>query len=167
MNSTSANYKLIFLTLCLILISGCAQHAQQRKMVVECDFPAMDAPAGPALVAREYGSNSPIPLNAVQFTSPSLKKSLVVQMLTASRTATNSAQVYARVINCTDQPLKLGIRTSFLNGKQVPVEPVSAWKTTWVQAFTTGNYTENSISRDVNFYLVEVRDDTQREDTKQ
>jgi len=166
MCSTSAKYRLYFLTLCLVLVSACAQHVPQRKMVVECEFPAMDAPPGPALVAREYGKNSPIPLNAVQFTSPSLNNSLVVQMLNASRTATNSAQVYARVINCTDQPLKLGIRTSFLDGRQVPTEPVSAWKTVWVQPFTTGNYSENSISLDVNYYLVEVRDDTQRDDTK-
>jgi hypothetical protein len=166
MSSTLPNYKLLFLTLYLVLLSACAQ-VPQRKMLVECEFPAMAAPAGPALVAREYGKNSPIPLNAIQFTSPSLMNSLVVQMLTASHTATNTAQIYARVINCTEQPLKLGIRTSFLNGKQVPVEPVSAWKTVWVQALTTGNYTENSISRDVNYYLVEVRDDTQRDDTKQ
>lgn len=161
MRSPLVNYRLLFLTLCLALITACAHDVQKRKIVVECEFPEMDAPAGPALVAREYGQSSPIPLNAVQFTSPSLKKALAVQMLTASRTATNSAQVYARVINCTDQSLKLGIRTSFLSGRQVPVEPTSAWKTIWVQPFTTGNYTENSISRDVNFYLVEVRDDTE------
>lgn len=160
MSSTLTNCKLLLLTLCAVLVTACAQNKMQRKIVVECDFPPTDAPAGPALVAREYGKNSPIPLNAVQFTSTSLKNALVVQMLTASRTETNSAQVYARVINCTDQPLKLGLRTSFLNGRQVPVEPVSAWKTVWVQPFTTGNYTENSISQDVGFYLVEVRDDT-------
>ena len=160
MSSTLSKYKLIFLTLYLVLLSACAS-APQRKILVECEFPAMAAPAGPALVAQEYGNNSPIPLNAVQFASPSLKESLVVQMLTASRTATKTAQVYARVINCTDQPMKLGIRTSFLDGRQVPVEPVSAWKTVWVQALTTGNYTENSTSRNVNYYLVEVRNDTQ------
>lgn len=166
MKTTFTYCKLLFLTLCLVLISACAHHPPQRKILVECEFPEMAAPPGPALVAREYGKNSPIPLNAVQFTSPSLKNSLVVQMLTASRTATNSAQVYARVINCTDLPLKLGIRTSFLGKRQVPTEPVSAWKTVWVQPFTTGNYSENSISLDVNYYLVEVRDDTQRDDSK-
>jgi len=172
MCSRLINPKQVVFTLCLILSSACAQQGnvametrqppvEQRKITVECEFPAMAAPSGPALVAQEYGANSPIPLNAVLFTSPALKNSLVVQRLAASLTATHNAQVYARFINCTEQPLKLGVRTSFLSDRQVPVEPTSAWKTVWVQGLTTGNYLENSISQNVSSYLVEVRDDTE------
>lgn len=137
-----------------LTVSSCAK----RQMVVECKFPSQPAPIGPALVAQEYGSISPIPLDAVQYTDYTLTKQVVVQTLMARRTQTNTVQVYARMINCSGQPVVVGTRTTFMDATQFPTEPQSAWKNVFIQPFATADYNESSTSVNVANYLVELRD---------
>jgi len=146
----------LFLVLAAVLLTaGCAgPHA----MVVECKFPGQDMPDGPALVAQEYGEMSPIPLDAVQFTNPLLKEQLVVQSLKARRTPTNTVQVSARIINCTDAPLVLGLRTHFMGEDQADSEQESAWSKLIIQPHALGGYKESSLTAEVLNYLVEIRD---------
>lgn len=146
----------LILVLAITLVTaGCTE---TRRMVVECKFPAQDMPDGPALVAHEYGEMSSIPLNAVQFTNPQLTEKMVVQTLTSSRTPTNTVQVYARMVNCTDVPLVLGVRTHFLDEDQAESEPETAWRKVFIQPHALGNYKESSLTAKVVNYLIEIRD---------
>ncbi|QFY41976.1 hypothetical protein F6R98_04475 [Candidatus Methylospira mobilis] len=149
------NPKLTLVLAAALLAAGCAE---PRTMVVECKFPTQYMPDGPALVAQEYGEMSPIPLDAVQFNNPLLKERLVVQTLKASRTPTNTVQVSARIVNCTDAPLVLGLRSHFMGEDAVENEPESVWRKLIIQPRALGNYKESSLTADVNNYLIEIRD---------
>lgn len=139
------------------LLAGCATDVPDA--VVECSVPkARPAPKGPALVGHEYGMKmSPIPLDAVQFTEQRIANAVAVQALYAARSPAQTVQVTARFVNCTDEPLAVRARTSFLKSTQAPSEPMSAWQTVYLSPKATGIYTESSIGRsEVTNYLVEL-----------
>lgn len=147
----------------VVLISGCAI-TDRPRLVVECGWSPNDHPPGtPALVGKEYGvAMSPIPLDAVVFTDEKLTKRIGVQSVYADRTSADTVAVGARFVNCTDQQIHLGVRTSFMDGKQRPTEKPSIWKTVFVQPRATAIYNESSIGRsEVAHYLVEIRDGSQ------
>jgi hypothetical protein len=148
-------YQNLLVLITMLLITGCAE---TRKMVVECKFPTEDAPHGPALVAQEYGEMSPIPLNAVQFIDYSLTEQLVVQSLKASRTPTNTVKVNARMVNCGNAPLVVGVRTHFLDKDQMSTEKETAWRNVVIQPHALGQYSESSLTAGVANYLLEIRD---------
>ena len=138
------------------LAAGCVN---VPDAVVECSVPrARPAPKGPALVGHEYGMKmSPIPLDAVQFTEQRIANSVAVQALYASRTPAETVQVTARFVNCTEEPIAIRARTSFLKASQAPTEPISAWQTVYLSPKATGIYTESSLGRgEVTNYLVEL-----------
>jgi hypothetical protein len=128
-----------------------------RKPVVECKFPRQVAPpSGSALVAEEYGVISPIPLDAVQYTDQSLSKQIAVQSLQAHRTQTNTVQVTARLINCTDSPKVVGVRSNFMDRSEFALEPASVWQNLVLQPRSMGIYQESSLSAAVQHYVVEL-----------
>ena len=138
-------------------LGGCAHEV--RKPVVECGFPSQAAPPpGTALVAHQYGSISPIPLDAVQFTDRMLTRQVAAQSLHARRSPTNTVEISARFINCTDAPLVLGARTNFMDGTERAVEAPSAWKHIVMQPRAMGDYQESSLTTQVEHYVVELRD---------
>lgn len=148
---------------CLIALltglGGCANEV--RKPVVECSFPSQAAPPpGTALVANQYGSISPIPLDAVQFTDRTLTRQVAAQSLHARRSPTNTVEISARFINCTDAPLVLGARTNFMDGTERAVEAPSAWKNVILQPRAMGDYQESSLTTQVEHYVVELRNGT-------
>ena len=146
------------LLLCAVLgaitLTGCAE---TRQPVVQCKFPRRALQHGPALVAKQYGEISPIPLDAVQFLDGSLSKEVVVQSLLATRTATNTVMVTARLVNCTDGPLALGARLNFMDAQDAVAEPQSMWQTLVLQPRSLGVYQESSVSKTVQHYVVELR----------
>lgn len=143
----------------LVALGGCANEV--RKPVVECSFPSQaPPPPGTALVANQYGSISPIPLDAVQFTDRALTRQVAAQSLHARRSPTNTVEVSARFINCTDAPLVLGARTNFMDGTERAVEAPSAWKNVVMQPRAMGDYQESSLSTQVEHYVVELRNAT-------
>jgi hypothetical protein len=116
-----------------------------------------DRTAGPALVGHEYGpQTTPIPLNSVQFSNMDAAKSLAVQHLFAARTPGNTISVTARFISCSDANFAVRVRTSFMDVNQAPTEPASAWQTVFLQPHLIATYTENSTSRSVANYLIEI-----------
>lgn len=144
----------------VLVTAGCATDVPDA--MVECSVPrSRPAPKGPAMVGHEYGMKmSPIPLDAVQFTEQRIANTVAVQALYASRTPTETVQVTARFVNCTEQPIAVRARTSFLRASQAPSEPISAWQTVYLSPKATGIYTESSIGRgDVTNYLVELASD--------
>lgn len=155
------NPRALVLVAALPVLGACAAPAT-RKPVVECSFPTQLAPTGPALVSRSYGDMSPIPLNAVQFTDHQLAKQVVVQSLRSDRTATDTLQVSARLVNCLDRALAVNARTSFLAAADAPAEPDGGWKTVVIQPRSSAVYRQASIATDVESYLVELRPDGSR-----
>jgi hypothetical protein len=139
-------------------LAACAPNQAIRQPVVQCAFPNQAAPApGRGLVAQEYGAITPIPLDAVQFTNQRLSKQLAVQFLQARRTETNTVQVTARMINCTDSALVVGVRTNFMDKEQAPTEAETIWQNVILQPRSMGTYQESSLSKAVEFYVVELR----------
>lgn len=150
------------IALTVTLACGCATR-EKPALVVECGQPPRSPPAaGPALVGEEYGVTiTPIPLDAVVFNDKKLARKVAVQALWAQRTPADTVEVGARLVNCTTNPLQLGVRTSFMDSRQRPTEQISGWKAVFIQPRTTALYSEVSIDRDsVSHYLVEVRDAT-------
>ncbi|HWV60564.1 MAG TPA: hypothetical protein VN034_07920 [Sphingopyxis sp.] len=131
-----------------------------ENRVVKCKTGAArkaNAPAGPALVANIPRSMSPIDLNAVQFIDRDLTKRVVVEGLFARRTPTDTVEITARLVNCTNAPLQVMARSSFMDEAQAPTEATSAWSKLFIPAHGTGTYRETSISRDsVHYYLIEL-----------
>lgn len=153
MTTRSMQWSLLAL---LAALGGCANEV--RKPVVECSFPSQaPPPPGSALVANQYGSISPIPLDAVQYTDRELTRQVAAQSLHARRSPTNTVEISARFINCTDAPLVLGARTNFMDGAERAVEAPSAWKNVVMQPRAMGDYQESSLTTQVEHYVVELR----------
>jgi hypothetical protein len=115
--------------------------------------------AGPALVANVPNAMTPIDLNAVQFTDKTLTREVIVEGLFARRTETDTVEVTARLVNCTDEPLQVQARSSFMDEAQAPTEPTSMWTKVFIPPRGTGVYRERSMARDqVQYYLIELAD---------
>lgn len=149
--------------LALALAGAAPAIAQDRPMgpqsVVKCDFSraSKGVPSGQTLQPLVRGAFTPIPLESVQFVDKDLRRKVVVQGVMAQKTETDTVEVVARVLNCTDKPLQLQARTSFMSGAMAPLEPTSGWQRLFLQPRALGVYSEKSVSRDPAHYLVEVR----------
>jgi hypothetical protein len=139
----------------VIAVTSCTN---QPPLVARCNRFSSGGRAGqPALVGLEYGEQaSPIPLNSIQFSNWDAARSLSVQRLAASRTPTNTVEVAARFVSCSDIPFAVRVRTSFLDANQAPTEAASAWQTVYLQPHLTATYSERSISTGAKNYLLEV-----------
>jgi hypothetical protein len=103
---------------------------------------------------------TPIDLNAVQMTDKKLTRAMLVEALFAERTEVDTLHVTARFVNCTDKPLVVKARSSFMTAAQMPTEPPSVWKTVFLPPRATGTYDETSIGgANVGAYLIELRGD--------
>ena len=152
----------ILLIAAMSILVGCGTTSTRDHVdaLVRCEIPkdSRPAPKGPALVSEEYGlKTSPIPLDAVLFTNQKLADTLAVQGLYATKTATGTVQISARLLNCTNKAIQLRMRVSFFSKSLAPAEKESMWKTVFVPAHATGVYTELSMSRNgIANYLVEI-----------
>jgi hypothetical protein len=141
------------IVMCGVLF-GCAS---KPPLVAECKGQGHAGRSGPALVGLEYGTQStPIPLDSVQFSQWSAEKSVSVQQIVAARTPTNTVEVTARFISCSNGPLAIRVRTAFLEASQSPAEAASAWQTVYLQPHLTATYSERSISTKVRNYMLEI-----------
>lgn len=130
------------------------------QQVLKCaPSKALRAKAAPAplLTPLVKGAFTPVPLETVQFVDPAILRQVMVQTVAAQRTATDTVQVMARLVNCTSTPIQLQARTSFLSAGLGPAEPTSAWRPLFLQPRSTGVYEEKSTSTQVGHYLIELR----------
>ena len=143
-------------------LAACQTVPPVEGRVVECRVPEpVTQRKGPALVGQSYGLEmTSIPIDAVQMTNARLWEDIALQHLSAARTVTDTVQVTARVVNCTDRPIVIGMRTSFMDEVQAPTEQVSGWQTVHVRPRAIAVYQESSTSTKVRHYLVEVRPGT-------
>lgn len=139
-----------------IACTGCTTKGKP-PLVAECGRKMSGERTGPALVGLEYGRQATaIPLDSVQFSNWNVAKTIAVQRLAASRTPTDTVQITARFVSCSDKPVSLLVRTSFLDSSQAPAEPSSGWLPVLVQPRMTGLYSEYSTSKNVSNYLIEI-----------
>ena len=130
----------------------------------ECDFRKFRKAqeiTGPALIAEVPKSMTPIPLNAVKVLDKSIAKKVLVQALYARQTETGTLEVKARLLNCTDYPLQVEGRSSFMDGTQFPLEDTSSWNRVFLPPHGLGVYSEKSISsmrQGLSYYLIELRE---------
>lgn len=155
------NSGIAFVAALVLFGTGCAQVPPAPQdyppVVVSCSTPEQQVRTGPALVGKTYGmAMTALPMNSVQFGSAEVSRSLAIQSLLAERSATDTVQVTARLVSCIDVPAAVRVRTSFLRANTSPAEPVSAWKTVYMEPRATALYTEYSTSRDAASYLVEI-----------
>ncbi|MFL6604457.1 MAG: hypothetical protein ACJ8R9_24415 [Steroidobacteraceae bacterium] len=148
----------VMLAVLAVCSGGCS--TQHPPLVVKCGKVGGGHAVGAALVGQEYSLQAtPIPLDSVQFSSWDTTRLLSVQRLYAARTPTNTVEVTARFVSCSDTPFNVRVRTSFVDANQAPTEPVSAWKTVYLQPRLTAVYSEYSTSRSATRYLIEVTPD--------
>jgi hypothetical protein len=142
----------------IVLLSPIVGCAARQPLVVECSSSVKGSHIGaPALVGQEYGVQAtPIPVNSVQFADWGTAKKLAIQHLYASRTPTNTVELTARFISCSDEPVSVKVRASFLDSNQMPTEPTSAWQTVFLQPRLTAVYADRSTAKNVSSFLVEV-----------
>ena len=117
------------------------------------------APSGPALVANVPRAMTPVSLDAVQMNDRVWTK-VIVEGLFARRTATDTLEVTARLVNCTKEPLAVEVRSSFLDAAQAPAEPTSVWRIVHIAPLAMATYQERSVAtNNVAHYLIELRSD--------
>lgn len=126
---------------------------------VDCNFYKANraVPAAAVIAPAVRGAFTPIPLETVQLIDKKLRRKVIAQGVEARRTETDTVEVLARILNCTNEPMQLQLRTTFLSAGQSPTEPVSSWQRLYLQPRSTGVYSEKSISASVAHYLIEVR----------
>jgi ABC-type molybdate transport system substrate-binding protein len=79
------------------------------------------------------------------------------QDLFVRRTPAGSVEVTARIANCTDKPVEIHARASFMDEQKFPTEDPSAWQTVFLTPRSIGTYREVSIGgSNVAYYLIEV-----------
>lgn len=146
---------LLLCGLAVVALAGC--ETKPKSVMVECSTPTDKARTGPALVGVQYGMQiSPIPINSVLWGDAKAASTVALQSLFAGRTATDTVQVTARFVNCSDESVQLRARTSFMDANQAPAEQPTIWKPVFLAPRATGIYTEMSIRTNVANYLIEI-----------
>jgi len=95
--------------------------------------------------------------HGVYITDDTIRRKIMPQELFVRRTPAGSVEVMARIANCTDKPIQIEGRTSFMDEQKFPTEDASAWQTVFLQLRSMGTYREVSIGgANVAYYLIEV-----------
>ena len=102
-------------------------------------------------------NNIGINYNGVGILDRSIQDEVAVESSNWTRSATDTAQVWASLRNRTDDRLVLQARTHFYDKNKMPMEKASGWRQMFVGPNSIASYKESSISVDVGFYYIEVR----------
>ena len=127
--------------------------------VLKCDFAKArrGTAQGEMLTPLVRGAFSPVPLETVQLVDKTLRRKLMVQSVAAQKTQTDTVEVVARLVNCTNKPMQVQARINFMNDQMSPTEPVSSWRRLFLEPKAMGVYAEKSMARESRHYLIEVR----------
>ena len=143
---------------------GVSSHSHAEDTRVKCDFAKVEqaekAMRGrePALIGSVQGAMTPVALDSVYVIDSAIRRKVMAQDLFARRTPSGSIELVARIVNCTDHPLQVQGRTSFMDSTKFPTENPSAWQTVFIEPRSFGTYREVSIGRDqVAYYLIELQ----------
>jgi hypothetical protein len=150
-----------------IVLAALAPHqnmAEAADTRIQCDFRALERAQkaaqrqGPALIGAVSDAMTPVPMDAVYVIDKKITRKVMAQDLFARRTPAGSVEVIARLVNCTDFPLQVQGRVSFMDEMQFPTENPSAWQTVFLEPRTFGVYKEVSIGgAEVANYMIEIK----------
>jgi hypothetical protein len=157
MTKYSSAYTYLCMPLFAVILSSCSSY----KTTGQCDFSAVSAAMKspmPALVADIPDSVAPTPLNAVSVSDENILYKVMPRAVTARRTDTDTVQVIASIVNCTDYPLTVEARTQFYDEQEAPIENVTAWDRVMLSPRSTSVYRASSIGTTVASYTVELRE---------
>ena len=147
---------------CIAFCYGLCAPIFAAEALIQCDFYQQEKAQrnpGPALVAQVPAAMTPINLNAVQITDRKIARKIMIQGVYARRTPTNTLEVMTRMVNCTDYPQHLQLRSSFMDDQQFPIENTSAWQRVFLEPRSAGVYQESSIGTlDVAYFLIELKE---------
>lgn len=154
--------KHVLYTLALFAVAcGSASAAETR---VKCDFYKFEAAQKgvvgqrPSLIGPVSGTMTPIPLDAVYVTDKAIRRKVMPQEVLARRTPNGAVELVARLINCTDYPLEVQGRASFMDANQIPTENASAWQLVHIPPRSFATYREISIgTTQVASYVIELQ----------
>lgn len=144
---------------------GLSLTASAADTRVKCDFSKLERAqkaaqkqGGAALIGPVESAMTPIPLDAVYVIDDAIRRKVMPQELFARRTPNGSVELVARLVNCTDYPLQVQGRATFLDRDQIPTESASAWQTVFLEPRTFGTYREISIGGpEVVNYMIELK----------
>lgn len=113
----------------------------------------------PALLGAVPNTMTPVPINGVYVSDDAIRRKVLPQEVFVRRTENGSVELIARIANCTDFPLQVLGRASFMDAQQFPTENVSAWQLIMLQPRSLATFREVSIGRndDVGAFLIELR----------
>lgn len=155
------SFKLCIAIFGISLLSGCGATVKPQP---QCDFYAYNrnltlAQQGPqSLVPQVPGSITEMPLNYANIADKGITNKVLVQATSAQRNADGSMRVFARLINCTDHPLQVEGRTTFLSEAQTETEPATAWTRIILSPHTYQSYATSSTNPNASLYLIELRE---------
>jgi hypothetical protein len=140
---------------------GCVQTAPVNPNIT-CDFrPLAETPSTTVMRLLGPAPTTPVPLmvDTVSITDIGITNKVQVQDVFATRTATGTVRVAARLVNCTDFPLQVEGRTHFLTEARMDAEPATAWTRIFLPARAVGSYSARSIEvNEIAHYLIEIRE---------
>jgi hypothetical protein len=149
--------KTVITAVAVAALAACAP-----KPAVQCDFTPMmnDRDAGPPeLTGLIPDTMKPVPLNTVSVIDRSIQRKVLVQSVSAGRSATGNMTVETRLMNCTDHPLQVEGRTNFLTVTGAQAEPASMWQRLALPPRSFATYSENGVSgNQAATFLVEVKE---------
>lgn len=139
-----------------LVAAGCATPPPAENTHTHREHVRINEGTSPAVRVETVGTNER--LNQVGFTTNGLQRRVEVQQTGASRTPTNTLEVWARLRNRTDYTQRIQLRTLFLRADQSPLEDQQAWQELHLQPNTFGTYRTKSTRTDAAYYYIEIQE---------
>lgn len=139
----------------LLLVTGCAT-PQPDNVHTHREYQYIAEGTSPAVHVDSVQTRER--LNQVGFATNGLQRRVAVEQTGASRTPTNTLEVWARFRNRTDYVQRIEARTLFLREDKSPLEDQVAWKEVHLQPNTFQTYRTMSTRTDAAYYYIEVRE---------
>ncbi|MFQ5417322.1 MAG: hypothetical protein ACE5FL_09780 [Myxococcota bacterium] len=129
-----------------------------------------EGPTTGGRVDPSLAPNAEIRLNTVAIVDKSLQRDregyfgtrrvgkIAVEATDSRRTPTGTLEVWATLRNRTNFDLQIEGRTTFFDGRKVPIETPTTWRRVFLPANSIGSYSELSTGVEVAYYYIEVRE---------
>lgn len=99
-----------------------------------------------------------LPINTVHFADKKTAKKIIVESVSAERTAADGVQVNVRFYNKGKKPMRIAVRSSFFDQQDRLSETPGVWKTVHILPKSFASYAAISMPRhDVAGFIIEVQ----------
>ena len=142
------------LAVALILAGGCTRIRGPRTDTITLVEPS-DEGTSPGV--RVPGTDTEPRLNRVGFLQRDLSKKIAVEQTGATRTATNTLEVYAVFRNRTKYDQQIQVRTQYFGSVREPNEGPHEWQVVFLPPNGIETYRTNSRGTTAAYYYIEVQ----------